>query len=156
MNEYLCSKKVIAEYIKNIASGKTKISFNMTWVGEPDFHHEEIDYYSGDQLLIYNKIAKLTKDHILTLPGIDAVSPTGTAIRNARTGGIGLLTRDGYHLSLDTGWYIAGMTFLKALTGADISNVPWINSEKVHTKMVAVEAVNNAIMEPIKISYFKF
>lgn len=79
-----------------------------------------------------------------------------SAPQNARTGGIGLLTRDGYHLSLDTGRYIAGMTFLKALTGADISNVPWINGEKVHTKMVAVEAVNNAIMEPLEISCFKF
>ena len=61
--------------------------------------------FSASQLLIYEKIAKLTKEHILTLRGIDVVSPTGTAIQNARTGGI--------------------------------------------------EAVNNAIAEPFRISYSK-
>ncbi len=142
-------------YIKGLAHRKTKIAFNMTWVGEPDFHHEEIQHYGGDQLLIYDKIANLTKEYILTLPGIDAVSPTGTAIQNVRTAGIGRLTRDGYHLSLDTGRYIAGMTFLKALTGANISDVPWIHRGQDDIRKVAVEAVNDAIAEPFRISCFK-
>jgi hypothetical protein len=137
-------------YIKGLAHRKTKIAFNMTWVGEPDFQHEEIRHYGGDQLLIYNKIAELTKEHILTMPGIDVVSPTGTAIQNARTGGIGLLTRDGYHLSLDTGRYIAAMTFLKALTDTDVSDATFIDDARV--RMIAVEAVNNAITDPFRIS----
>ena len=102
--------------------------------------------------MIYNKIAELTKEHILTLRGIDVVSPTGTAIQNARTGGIGSLTRDGYHLSLGAGRYIAGMTFLKALTGADTSNIHWPDNENDDVKKVAIEAVNNAIAEPFRIS----
>ena len=145
----------LIDYIKNLAPRKTKIAFNMTWVGESDFPHEEIQYYGGDQLLIYEKIAKLTKEHILTLRGIDVVSPTGTAIQNARTGGIGSLTRDGYHLSLGAGRYIAGMTFLKALTGADTSNIHWPDNESDDAKKVAIEAVNNAIAEPFRISYSK-
>lgn len=143
----------LIDYIKGLARRKTKIAFNMTWVGEPDFHHEEIRHYGGDQLLIYNKIAELTKEHILTMPGIDVVSPTGTAIQNARTGGIGLLTRDGYHLSLDTGRYIAGMTFLKALTDTDVSDAAFIDDARV--RMIAVEAVNNAIADPFRISSSK-
>lgn len=140
-------------YVKSLAHRKTKIAFNMTWVGESYFPHEEIEYYGGDQLLIYEKIAELTKDHILTLPGIDAVSPTGTAIQNARAGEIGLLTRDGYHLTPDTGRYIAGMTFLKALTGADVSDAACI--AETRARMIAVEAVNNAIADPFRISSSK-
>lgn len=143
----------LIDYTKKLAPCKTKIAFNMTWVGESDFPHEEIQYYGGDQILIYEKIARLTKDHILTLPGIDTISPAGTAVQNARTAGIGCLTRDGFHLSLDTGRYIAGMTFFKALTGADISNVPMVKCENDYAKRVAVEAVNNAIAEPFRISY---
>ena len=95
----------------------------------------------------------MTKEHILTIQGIDVVSPTGTAIQNARTGGIGLLTRDGYHLSLDTGRYIAGMTFLKALTDTDVSDATFIDDARV--RMIAVEAVNNAIADPFRISSSK-
>lgn len=145
----------LVAYIKKLAPCKTKIAFNMTWVGEPDFPHEEIRHYGGNQLLIYEKIAGLTKDHILTLPGIDAVAPTGTAIQNARTGEIGLLTRDGYHLSLETGRYIAGMIFIKALTGADISDLPWIHDEDDHVRQVAVEAVNRAFAEPFRVRSFR-
>ena len=144
----------LVNYVKSLAPCKTKIAFNMTWVGEPDFHHEEIQHYNGDQILIYEKIAELTKEHILTMDGIDVVSPTGTAIQNARTGKIGLVTRDGYHLSLDVGRYIAGMTFLKALTGVDISDIPFV-SEDDRVKAVAVEAVNNAFLHPFKITACK-
>ena len=75
----------LIEYVKRLAPEKTKIAFNMTWVGEPDFHHEEIEYYGGNQILIYSKIAGLTKEYILNISGIDAVIPTGTAIQNVRT-----------------------------------------------------------------------
>lgn len=139
----------LIDYVKNLAPN-AKIAFNMTWVGEPDFHHEEIEYYNGNQLLIYEKIAELTKEHIVTMTGIDAVSPTGTAIQNARTAKIGLLTRDGYHLSLDVGRYIAAMTFLKALTGAQVSDAAFINDE--HIRTVSVKAVNDAIAKPFEIS----
>lgn len=146
----------LIDYVKGIAHPQTKIAFNMTWVGEPEFPHEEIQHYAGDQLLIYQKIAKLTKEHIATLSGIDVVSPTGTAIQNARTSKIGLLTRDGYHLSLGTGRYIAGMTFIQALTGMDVSNNSWINGEAdCYDRKVAIEAVNNALANPFEITASK-
>ena len=147
--EYYEKLPWLIDYVKNLAPN-AKIAFNMTWVGEPDFHHEEIEYYNGNQLVIYEKIADLTKENILTMPKIDVVSPTGTAIQNARTASIGLLTRDGYHLSLDTGRYIAAMTFLKALTGAEISDATFITDERVRN--VAIEAVNNAIATPFALT----
>lgn len=143
----------LIDYIKRIAQPETKIAFNMTWVGEPHFQHEEIVHYGGDQLLIYHKIADLLREHIVTLPGIDVVSPTGTAVQNARTSNIGVLTRDGYHLSLDKGRYIAGMTFIKALTGLELSNISWVNGEMDgYEREVAIEAANNAVAHPFEIT----
>ena len=49
---------------------------------------------------------------------------------------------------------IAGMTFLKALTGVDISDIPFI-SEDDRVKAVAVESVNNAFLHPFKITACK-
>lgn len=151
--EYYEKLPQLVAYIKEIAGEKTKIAFNMTWVGEPDFDHEEIKHYGGNQTLIYNKIAELTKNHILPMKGIDAVSPTGTAIQNARTANLGLLTRDGYHLSENVGRIIAGMTFLKALTGIEVGENSWQGEEG--WKSAANKAINSAITEPFKVTEIK-
>ncbi len=140
-------------YIKQHASANTKIAFNMTWVGEKGSHEELIYSFNNETIPYYNAIAALTRDHIVPTQGIDVVSPTGTAIQNARTADLGLLTRDGYHLSLTTGRYIAGLTFFKALTGADISGITWApGNMNAYTKAAAIEAANNAITTPFSVT----
>ncbi|MBR5134489.1 MAG: DUF4886 domain-containing protein, partial [Clostridia bacterium] len=68
----------LINYVKSYAPAKTKIAFNMTWVGEPG-SHKELIAYNNDQLAYYNDIAALTRDLIVPMNGIDKVSPTGTA-----------------------------------------------------------------------------
>ena len=73
------------------------------------------------------------------------IIPTGTAVENARTAKIGLLTRDGYHLSLGVGRYIAALTFISSITGLPIDNIDWApEGVREYEKMVAIESVNNA------------
>lgn len=141
-----------AAYIRSYVPAKTKIVFNMTWVGEPA-SHEEMTAFGNDQLKYYIAVASLTESLVANTEGIDIVSPTGTAIQNARTASVGLLTRDNYHLSLDLGRYIAGLTFFKALTGADITNISWAPASlNNYKKQVAVEAVNNALASPYSVT----
>ncbi len=138
----------LAAYIRGYVSDSTKIVFNMTWVGEPA-SHEEMVAFGNDQIKYYTAVAALTESLVAKTEGIDIVSPTGTAIQNARTASVGLLTRDNYHLSLDLGRYIAGLTFFKALTGADITDISWAPATlNEYKKQVAVEAVNNAFESP--------
>ena len=59
----------LIEYVKELAGEDTKIAFNMTWVGEPTRIHHEIQYYNGNQLLIFEKIAELTKNVIANVKG---------------------------------------------------------------------------------------
>lgn len=146
----------LIEYVKSIAWDGAKIAFNMTWVGEPTYKYEEIVYYGGNQLLIYEKIARMTEELILPMKGLDRVSPTGTAIQNARTSEIGILTCDGYHLTTDIGCYIAGMTFLKALTGVDLNNISWApEGTDNYAKRVAIESANNVVDTPFPITQSK-
>ena len=130
-----------------------KIAFNMTWVGEPYHSHHEIVAHGGDTPLLYQKIATLTKDLVLPTEGLDVVSPTGTAVQNARTAVDYELTRDGYHLSLGLGRYIAALTFFKALTGADIRAVSWKPDDvSAEQQKLAIAAAEAAIDNPFSVT----
>lgn len=143
----------LISFIKQYAPASARIAFNMTWVGEKGSHEELINSFANDQTAYYNAIAALTRDLIVPMDGIDRVSPTGTAVQNARTADLGILTRDNYHLSLNLGRYIAGLTFFKALTGADISNVTWTPpNTTAYMKQAAIEAANNAIATPFAVT----
>lgn len=144
----------LIEYVRSLAWSGARIAFNMTWVGEPWHHHHEIVSYGGDQLLIYRKITEITESIVEKTAGLDRVSPTGTAVQNARTTCLkDTLSRDGYHLSLDTGRYIAGLTFLKALTDIPIDGIEWApDGTDVTARRIAVEAANAAIRTPYSIT----
>ena len=140
-------------HVKALAWSGAKIAFNMTWIGEPYDKHE-IVLFGGDQLKMYGEVTRITQQVVLPTAGLDRVSPTGTAIQNARTSVLnGKLSRDGYHLSLDAGRYIAGLTFWKALTGADIADVAWApEGVDAIAKQIAVESAENAIITPFAVT----
>ncbi len=142
----------LVAYIRSYLPESTKIAFNMTWVGEPN-SHEEMVAFGNDQLKYYKAVAALTSSLVANTEGINIVSPTGTAIQNARTASVGKLTRDNYHLSLKLGRYIAGLTFFKALTGADISQIKWApEGLNDYMRAVALESAQNAINTPFSVT----
>lgn len=116
----------LVSYVKALAGEKTRISFNMAWVADPENkHHEMVDFHGNDQNKMYEALVKITRTLVASTKGIDKISPTGTAIQTARKLGFNDITRDGYHLSYDFGRYIAALTFMKALTDVDITKVNW-------------------------------
>lgn len=142
----------LVEYVRGIAGEDTKIAFNMTWVGEKNSHEEMISF-KNNQLNYFEAIAALTQETVVPTPGIDLVSPTGTAIQNARTADVIRLTRDKYHLSKDLGRYIAGLAFFKALTGLDIAGITWApEGVDDYEKQVAIEAATNAVTTPFAVT----
>ncbi len=144
--------KDLVAMIKEVAHENTRIAFNMTWVGEIG-SHEELKAFGNNVNAYYKAIAKLTSTTVAETEGIELISPTGTSVQNARTADIGLLTRDGYHLSLDTGRYLAGLTFMKALTGADISDIPFApDGVPALQKAVCIEAAENAVTTPFAVT----
>lgn len=113
-------------YVREHAGKDVKISFNMAWVADPEKeHHEMVDLYGNDQEKMFAALVALTRELVGKTPGIDRISPTGAAVQIARRAGLEDLTRDGYHVSYGFGRYMAALTFLKALTGVDITKVRW-------------------------------
>lgn len=142
-------------YIKSIAPQKTRIAFNMAWVMASDSSHPEIRSYGGDQLLMYSKLAALTGTVVKDTKGLDIVSPTGTAVQNARTTKLSdtHLMRDGFHLSYGLGRYIASLTFIKVLTGVSIDGITWKSDEvDDQSKAIAIAAANAAVASPFEIT----
>ena len=143
----------LIDYVKSLAPN-AKIAFNMAWVSNPDGKHHEIRSYNGDQMLMYRNLLEITQTVVKPIPTLDIVSPTGTAVQNARTTDIAdTLLRDGFHLSYMIGRYIGGLTFLKALTGAPIDSITWApEGVGEHEMKIAVAAANAAIETPFEIT----
>ena len=150
-----CYEKLspLIDEIKGEVSAGTKIAFNLTWMGEPTYSHHEILSYDGNTNLMRERLVAVTEEAVLKNLKIDLLIPTGTAIENARTSHIGLLTRDGYHLSLDKGRYIAALTLVSTLAGLDAATGTWApDGVDEYAKAVAVESVRNAQRFPLKVT----
>lgn len=150
-----CYEKLspLVEKVKTITGEQTKIAFNLTWMGEPDYRHHEIISYGGDTALMRERLVEVTKAAVLSDPKVDRLVPTGTAVENARTSQIGKLTRDGYHLSLDKGRYIAALTLISTLSELDPAKVGWTpEGVDEYAKAVAIESVRAAMRAPLEIT----
>ncbi len=141
-------------YVKSLANPEAKLVWNMTWAYQQNSTHEEFPKYDKDQTTMYEKILNAVETQVKTQPDITMVSPTGTAIQNARTSYVGdTLTRDGYHLSMDLGRYIAGLTFFHQLTGVSIENVNFAPSGISESlQKIAIESAMNAVKSPTKVT----
>jgi len=143
----------LIDYIKTIAPSHTKIAFNLTWLGESTRQHHEIISYGGNMALMREKLVETTKIMVLDNKKVDLLIPTGTAIENARTSKIGLLTRDCYHLSVDKGRFIAALTFITTVTNTDPECVTWFpDNLNEYAKQVAIESAKNAQKYPLVIT----
>ena len=140
--------------IRELAGEKVKIAFNMAWVAEPESTHHEITSYGGDQLLMYRYLTEVTQKCVL--PYVDLLSPAGTAIQNLRSCVDKKLTRDNFHLSYDLGRFTAGLTFLKAVTGADICSVDWMpEGVTEEERELGKRAAELAVMSPFSAANMK-
>ena len=144
----------LVSYIRSIAPEKARIVFNMAWVMEPDGTHPEIRSYGGDQFRMYQSLVGLTERVVLPIKGIDLVSPTGTAVQNARATALaGKLCRDGFHLSRTLGRFLAAVTFLHALTGISIDQVRFLPEDVTEEeKQIAIECAKRAVKDPFRVT----
>lgn len=136
-------------YVRGLVPETTRLVWNMTWAYQRDSEHEEFSKYGRNQDTMYEAILSAIQSEVRTKKEISLVIPTGTAIQNARTSFAGdTLTRDGYHLSFGLGRYIAGLTFVRALTSASLEGCFAPEGITEEEKKVAVESAVNAVKNP--------
>lgn len=145
------------DYVSELAP-ESKLVFNMTWAYQKDATHAEFPKYESNQIKMYESIVAAVQSEVATKSRIEYIVPNGTAIQNARTSYVGdRLTRDGFHLSLDLGRYIAGLTFFYQLTGISIENIEYIpDGVDPDLQKVAIESAISAVNVPFAISSSRY
>lgn len=131
-----------------------KLVWHMTWAYAKDSEHEAFANYGQNQGTMYEMIVKTVQKKILPTNVFSTVIPSGTAIQNARTSFLGdSLNRDGFHLSIPLGRYVAGLTLVTAVTGADISQIAYApEGVSDAERAAAVESAENACRAPFAVT----
>ena len=117
-------------YVRALAlSDSVKLGFHQTWAYAQDSEHKGFARYNNNQYQMYSSITTAVDKAMQYHRGdLTFFIPSGTAIQNARTTLLATtktgdqtvnrqLTRDGYHLNLTLGRYIAACTWFEVLTG---------------------------------------
>lgn len=134
---------------------KAKIYFHQTWAYSKTSSHSAFVNYGHDQVYMYNSIMGAVKKATKEFK-IKKVIPSGTAIQNARGTLLGDdLTRDGYHLDLRIGRYIAAATWYEVLTGKSVIGNLYCPSNVSPLELrVAQQAAHSANKSPYKVTKY--
>ena len=146
----------IIDFLKANEIGNAKIYWNMTWAYQQDTEHGGFANYNKDQMTMYNAIVNTVQTTILPNEQISGLFAPGTTIQNLRTALGDILTRDGFHLSLDIGRYAAALTWYCTITGNKASTVKWMpadTSEAITPYLDVIHAaVDAALANPYEIT----
>lgn len=110
----------LLEYVKQHATNpQVTYGLHQTWAYAQNSTHNGFINYGRNQQTMYkaivNAVNQAAEKH---KEDIRFIVPSGTGIQNGRSSFIGdNLNRDGYHLNLGTGRYIAACTWLECITG---------------------------------------
>lgn len=97
-----------------------KFILHQTWAFAKNSTHAGFDNYNKDQMQMYTAIVDAVYK-AKELVDIDMIIPAGTAIQNGRTSVVeDNFTRDGYHLSMPLGRYLAACTWYESLMGTNV------------------------------------
>ena len=119
----------LISYVREIMPNKdAEIVWHSTWAYARDFDSDNFKYYGYSQEAMYDSIMNVAAA-IIPAMGIRRVIPSGIAIQNARESFGDILNRDGYHLSIPLGRYVAACTWAEFLTGCDVRDLTFKPSD---------------------------
>ena len=150
---YEASLPELIEYVKARLPKKTKLMLHQTWAYASTSKHSGFKNYNCNQLTMYQAIADAVKK-AAKANKIKIVIPSGTAIQNARTSFIGdHLNRDGYHLDVKVGRYIAACTWFERIFKHNVVGNPYAPEGLDEArKAVAQKAAHAAVKHPYKVT----
>jgi lysophospholipase L1-like esterase len=154
MNTYDDYLQTIVSVVKEHCPD-AELVWHMTWAYDQTATHSGFSNYNNDQQTMYNAILEVVKTRILTDDNFSKVIPNATTIQNLRSSYLeDRLTRDGYHLSTDIGRYAAALTYAKALTGCDLTDITYTPSNScTSSELRAIkDAVNKAVATPYEVT----
>ena len=155
---YKASFKKLVDLVREKNQTATLV-WNMTWAYQSDSTHSSFPNYDRDQMKMYTMITDCVKNYVQKDDRISYVIPVGTAVQNVRSSFIGdCITRDGYHLNMQFGRYLAALTWACKITGVSPDAISYNPSHSaINDDMLAVarESVANALAEPLAVTQSK-
>lgn len=150
---YEASLPELIEYVKARLPKKTKLMLHQTWAYASTSKHSGFKNYNCNQLTMYQAIADAVKK-AAKVNKIKIVIPSGTAIQNARTSFIGdHLNRDGYHLDVKVGRYIAACTWFERIFKHNVVGNPYAPEGLDEARKAVVQkAAHAAVKHPYKVT----
>ena len=111
---------LLISYVRETMPDKdAEIVWHNTWAYADSFDSDNFNYYGYSQEAMNDSIMNVTAT-IIPAAGIRRVIPSGVAIQNARARFGDILNRDGYHLAIPLGRYVAACAWAEFLTGKDV------------------------------------
>lgn len=149
---YVRPLKGVYRYVDSVTGGKVRLIWHQTWAYSPTSTHEGFANYNRDQQTMYRAIMDASAKAKTLMP-FNRLIPSGTAIQNARTALGDDLTRDGYHLDLHIGRFIAACTWFESLFGEQ-APVTKYRPEQVSEReaRVAQQAAHAAVQQPFSVT----
>lgn len=152
-DSYVEPLTALHRYIDSVTAGSVKHIWHQTWAYAPNSTHEGFANYNRSQDEMYQAIMDAS-ERAGKLVRIDLLIPSGTAIQNARNTFLGDdLTRDGYHLDLRIGRFIAACTWFESLFGeqAPVADYRPEGVSAAQAK-VAGRAAHGAVGQPFSVT----
>lgn len=145
--------KGLRHFLDSVYPEQVKFIWHQTWAYAPTSTHKGFADYDNNQRKMYKSIMKASKKAKKRF-GFDLLVPSGTAIQNARTTFLGGdLTRDGFHLDLHIGRFIAACTWFESLFGQEAPTDRY-RPERVteEAAKVAKQAAHEAVQHPYSVT----
>ncbi len=152
-DSYVAPLTALHHYIDSVTAGGVKYIWHQTWAYAANSTHKGFANYHNDQNEMYQAIMGASSKAQKLVP-IGLLVPCGTAIQNARNSFIGdNLTRDGYHLDLHIGRFIAACTWFEVLFGQE-APVDRYRPDGVSAAQAAVarRAAHAACLQPFSVT----
>ena len=132
-----------------------EIVFHQTWAYPANSTHEAFSHYGNDQQAMYEAIMDAVKRAVEAC-GIRTVIPAGTAVQNARTRLGDNLNRDGLHLELTYGRFLAACVWFETFSGQDVRENPY-RPAAVPEEVAGIcrEAAHQACLHPYEVTTIK-
>lgn len=148
---YLEPLTKIKHFLDSVNDTHVKYIWHQTWAYAPTSTHEGFSRYGKNQKRMYEMITKASAKAKKQF-GFDLLIPSGTAIQNARATFLGdNITRDGYHLDLQIGRFIAACTWFESLFELEAPTERYHPADvSPEAAEVAKEAAHAAVNHPFK------
>ena len=144
----------LLQYVKkSVTNPHVKFALHQTWAYAANSTHTGFFNYNNNQDFMYHAIVNTIND-VAYQVGIDIIIPVGTAIQNGRSSIFGdHLCRDGYHLSLGTGRYIAACTWYEKLLGRLVIGNSFVPAGVSEAEAdIAQHAAHAAVLNPNRVT----